>query len=424
MAAPVFDFNRQWSLDYPELGTDPVPTEPCISPAYFELERERVFRKVWLYVGRQEEIPNVGDYFVRDLPACNTSVVIVRGKDGVIHAFHNICSHRGNKLVWEEGGSCRGYFSCKFHGWTYDTQGQLVNVPDEQMFHNFKKSENGLIPVAVDTWEGFIFINVDPKPQQTLHQYLGGVGKHLSGFPYGEMTARYAYKTELKCNWKIALDAFSEGYHVNVVHGRSYPDTFTGKNNPMCHLPEVRFYGPHRSCIVYGNPNHKPSPAAAVAYRFGETVTKRAGSLTQLPLDVNPTRSAEFGFDLDVIFPNLLLHILPGMWFTHQFWPLAVDRTLWEGRAYWPPARTPGERFAQEFNNVVLRTAWLEDTGTMEATHAALSSCVKTHFNLQDQEILIRHSYKVLEEYVGFYKEKRAAQKKRASISAVRSKKR
>ena len=99
----------------------------------------------------------------------------------------------------------------------------------------------------------------------------------------------------------------------------------------------------------------------------------------------------------------LVLHILPGMWFTHQFWPLAVDRTLWEGRAYWPPARTPGERFAQEFNNVVLRNAWLEDTATMEATQEALSSGVKTHFNLQDQEILIRHSYKVLEDYVGFY---------------------
>jgi len=407
MAAPVFDVNKRWSLEYPELGTDPVPTEPCISPEYFALERERVFRRVWLYVGREEEIPQPSDFFVRDLPACHTSIIFVRGKDGGIRGFHNICSHRGNKLAWEESGSCRA-FACKFHGWAYDLQGQLVGVPDEEMFHNFKKSEHGLVPVATETWEGFIFANVNPQPTQSLAEYLGELGKRLSGFPYGEMTARYAYRTELKCNWKIALDAFSEAYHVNIVHGRSYPDTFTGKNNPMCHLPEVRFYGPHRSCIVYGNPQHKPSPAAAIAYHFGETVTKRSASTTQLPPDVNPTGSPEFGFDLDVIFPNLILHILPGMWFTHQFWPLAVDRTLWEGRAYWPPARTPGERFAQEFNNVVLRTAWLEDTGTMEATHTALGSRVKTHFYLQDQEILVRHSYKALEDYVGFYREGRA----------------
>ena len=400
MTTAIFDVNKRWSEEYPELGTDPVPTEPCISSAYFELERERVFRKVWLYVGREEEIPRPGDYMVRNLKACRTSVIFVRGQDGTIRGFHNICSHRGNKLAWEERGSCRK-FSCKFHGWVYDTQGQLVGVPDEAFFHNLDKAANGLVPVATELWQGFLFVHMDPQPAQSLEDYLGELGQRMGSFPYADLTARYAYQTEIRCNWKVALDAFSEGYHVNVIHGRSYPDTFTGKNNPMCHLPEVRFYGPHRSCIVYGNPKHKPSPAAA--YRFGETVTKRSAAQDQLPSEVNPTRSAEFGFDLDVIFPNLILHVLPGMWFTHQFWPLDVDRTLWEGRAYWPPATTPGERFAQEFNNTVLRNAWLEDTGTMEATQEALSSGVKTHFHLQEQEILIRHSYKVLEDYVGFY---------------------
>lgn len=411
MAAPVADLHKRWSLEYPELGTDPVPTEPCISPEYFELERERVFKKVWLYVGRVEEVPNPGDYLMKDLPAANTSIVVTRGKDGAVRAFHNICSHRGNKLVWDGSGSCRGYFSCKFHGWTYNTDGELVNVPDEEMFHNFRKSKHGLVSVAAEVWEGFIFINLDPDRTQSLTEYLGEQGKRLSGFPYDQMTANYFYRTELKCNWKIALDAFSEGYHVNYVHGRSYPDTFTGKDNPMCHLPEVRLDGPHRSCVVYGNPDHKPSPVAALAYRFGESVTKRTAAMDQLPPGVNPTRAREFAFDIAGIFPNLLLHLLPGMWFTHQFWPLAVDRTLWEGKAYWPAARTPGERFAQEFNNVVLRSAWLEDTGTMEATYQALSSGVKKYFILQEQEILVRHSYKVLEDYVGFYKKDPAAKK-------------
>jgi phenylpropionate dioxygenase-like ring-hydroxylating dioxygenase large terminal subunit len=82
-----------------------VPIEPYILPEYFELERERIFRRTWLNVGRVEELPNPGDYLVKDLPVCNTSIVVVRGKDSRIRAFHNVCSHRCNKLVWDGGGS-------------------------------------------------------------------------------------------------------------------------------------------------------------------------------------------------------------------------------------------------------------------------------------------------------------------------------
>lgn len=81
-----------------------------------------------------------------------------------------------------------------------------------------------------------------------MEAYLGELGVRLRGFPYADLTARYAYRTELRCNWKVAPDVFSEGHHVNTIHGRSYPDTFTGKNNPLCHLPEVRLSGPHRAC--------------------------------------------------------------------------------------------------------------------------------------------------------------------------------
>lgn len=92
---------NKWHDRYPELGTGPIPIEPYISREYFEKERERIFRKVWLNIGRVEQIPSSGDYFVKDLAMCNTSILVVRGKDGVIRAFHNMCSHRGNQLVWD-----------------------------------------------------------------------------------------------------------------------------------------------------------------------------------------------------------------------------------------------------------------------------------------------------------------------------------
>ena len=114
-----------WHDAYPELGTEPIPIEPCISAEYFELERERIYKQTWLNVGRIEQLPRPGDYFVKDLPVCNTSVLLTRSRDGSIHAFHNMCSHRGNKIVWDHKGSCQN-LTCKFHGWSYASQRQAA----------------------------------------------------------------------------------------------------------------------------------------------------------------------------------------------------------------------------------------------------------------------------------------------------------
>ena len=115
---------------YPELGTGPVSYDDSISPEFYELEREAIFRRTWLNVGRVEQLPKVGSYFTKELDAAGTSIVVVRGSDDEVRAFHNICRHRGNKLVWsdypreETSGVCR-QFTCKYHGWRYDLDGEL-----------------------------------------------------------------------------------------------------------------------------------------------------------------------------------------------------------------------------------------------------------------------------------------------------------
>ena len=91
-----------WTQHYPELGTGPVSYEDSISPEHYELERKAIFARTWLNVGRVEQIPRTGAYFTRELDAAGTSIVVVRGTDGAVHAFHNICRHRGNKLVWND----------------------------------------------------------------------------------------------------------------------------------------------------------------------------------------------------------------------------------------------------------------------------------------------------------------------------------
>ena len=129
--------DTKWHDRFPGLGTGPVPIEPYISDRYAALEREQIFRKTWLNVGRVEQIPHPGDYFVKEIAVCQTSVIVARGKDGRLHAFHNMCSHRGNKVVWGQHGTAHS-FTCKFHGWTYGLDGQLKFVPDEDNFFGRK----------------------------------------------------------------------------------------------------------------------------------------------------------------------------------------------------------------------------------------------------------------------------------------------
>jgi phenylpropionate dioxygenase-like ring-hydroxylating dioxygenase large terminal subunit len=394
---------QRWAAEYPELGTGPVPIEPCVSPAYFERERERLFRCVWLNVGRADEIPQAGDYFVRELAVGNTSLLVVRGKDGEIRAFHNMCSHRGNKVVWDTRGSCQA-LSCKFHGWTYNLAGQLTVVPDEERFADLKKEENGLTLVATAVWEGFIFINLDPTPQETLSEYLGELGERMQGYPFDKLTAHYSYQAEIKVNWKVALNAFPEGYHLAFIHRRSVSDTFTSNANALCRPLWIKLYPRHHTFSVHGNPQHQPTAVEALSYRYGALISQGAISKDRLPSGVNPSKSPDWSFDINIFFPNFLLAVSAGWYFTYHFWPLAVDRTLFVVRNYYLPPENAGQRFSQEYSIRLFRDALLEDLGNLEQVQSVLASGAKTVFHLQDDELCVRYLHKVVEDHVGFYR--------------------
>src|SRR5690606_15064449 len=128
-----------------------LPLDVYYSRDRFEAER-RAFGKVWLNIAEEGEIPGAGDWIVREVKIRSASIIIVRGKGMTIRAFHNICSHRGMKLVWDDKGK-GGKFSCPYHAWIYDSAGDLVNVPDEACFPHVDKKQSGLTPVRCDSWE-------------------------------------------------------------------------------------------------------------------------------------------------------------------------------------------------------------------------------------------------------------------------------
>ena len=395
--------NRKWTTDVLGLSTDPIPVTGCTSPEYFEREVEHIFKKVWFCIGRHEEIPNPGDYFVREFKALKSSILIIRGNDNKVRAFHNVCSHRCNKVAWDERGHCARIY-CQFHGWTYGLDGHLERVPDEKEFFNFDKKDHGLTPVSVEVWQGFIFINADPNPREALKDYMSHFYEGLEGYPFDELTYCYAWNLDLKCNYKVIKDSFSEIYHVPFIHALSVANSFVSKDRPMPHALQFDVFKNELRCSMYGNPNVVPPPATSIAYKHGTAVVKRnEGESDALPSFMNPTRTDSWAGDLMQVFPSFHFTLFANSYIYLNYLPVAVDRCLWELRLYLRPPKTPSERFSQEYAAIELRDSILEDTKTVEFTQSVLSSGAKTHFNFSDQEVLARANHIMTQKLAGPY---------------------
>jgi nitrite reductase/ring-hydroxylating ferredoxin subunit len=198
---------------------DFVPVESYISREWAALERERLWPKVWQWVCREEEIPNPGDFHTYDI--LNDSIIVVRKEDGAIGAYFNACPHRGRRLT--EGCGRTGRFHCKFHGWKFGLDGQSIEVVDrEDWGDRLDTDEIALVPVKADTWGGWVFINMDPDGE-SLTEFLEPAGSMLAPFELEKMGYKWRKQVKIRCNWKAALGAFNEAYHVQTTHPQLLP---------------------------------------------------------------------------------------------------------------------------------------------------------------------------------------------------------
>lgn len=407
---------------YPELGRGPLPVAPYMSRDYYEREKAHIFKKFWLQVGRVEEIPKIGDFFVKDLAACDASVLVTRDRSGEVRAFHNVCSHRLNRVAYERCGTTRKFF-CKFHGWAYDLDGRLTGVPDEKSFFDLDKSKYGLTPISVDTWNGFIFINIDQNPSMSLKDFMDPMYEGLKAYPFHKFTACFAWTTVVKCNWKVALDAFQETYHVGFVHGRSIADALHKDEEGNLHPIDGICGDYHRRLSIAGNPlsvygNPKAATAndgdrtaqatsatdrraiARAALKAGAGGTKLDFSGDVLPDILNWTKHPHWAFDINVGFPDFYLSCRPNYFQAYNFRPLSENTTMFDARVYYPEMQTAGGRFYQEYMKVVLRDVLLEDLSTLEITQAAMETGAKSAMVLQDYELMVRHQAVVIDRLI------------------------
>src|SRR5277367_422887 len=257
--AATFTPNRFLNRYKELLGTGPVPIEPFISPDYFERERKTIFRNCWLNVGRIEQIPRAGDFFTKELAVCDANIVVLRGRDGQIRAFHNVCQHRGNRLIWEESGNCGSHVSCRYHGWTYDTMGALAQATDAKNFWSLQPAAHHLATIAVDIWKGFIFINLQPTPDEPLREYLGEIADQLDDYPFEQLTTSFVYSVRERANWKIAATSQEEGYHVPYIHQQSHGRAIYSDNRGNYRSIDIELFGRHHRILTAPNLNFQPS---------------------------------------------------------------------------------------------------------------------------------------------------------------------
>src|SRR5579862_2505453 len=319
---------KRWFAKYPNLGAPGIPVEPFISDEYFALEKRKLWPKVWLMVGRVEQLEKPGDYFIKEIPPVNASLIVVRGRDRLVRAFHNVCRHRGARICWEASGT-RGStaaFKCPYHGFTYDLEGKLRFVPDEENFYDLDKEANGLVQVHTDIWEGFIFVCFAPKPPESLRDYLGAIGDGISGYPFAEQAHQYSYRAVINCNWKLLISSFLEGYHVRALHTAGLK-RFVSKENPYSHLDSLKLLGKHRLIGLFVNPEVSPTKVGEIA------VARYKRSLQAAGEGQTATANAPSGlhrFVIRNIFPNFQLNLVMGGWYAYQFWPVAADKVVWE----------------------------------------------------------------------------------------------
>jgi phenylpropionate dioxygenase-like ring-hydroxylating dioxygenase large terminal subunit len=235
-----------------ETGTVPkVSYDRYVSPDWLKLEKERLFPRVWQVACREEEIPNPGDYVAYDV--ADRAIVVIRTQNGEIKAHHNVCRHRGRKLV--SGCGRIKQFHCNYHGWNYDLDGRNTYVQDPEDWGPALACEDlSLKSVRVDTWGGFVWVDLR-EDGESLAEYLETIPQLLGPFEYEKMRYRWYVTLHLPCNWKVAVEAFMEAYHVAATHPQILPLIGDDRTTSAVQGKHAHVHYPHQ-----GTPIGMPSP--------------------------------------------------------------------------------------------------------------------------------------------------------------------
>lgn len=275
-----------------------LPSYFYTSPEIFEIEKERLFYKDWLCVGREEEIANPGDYFT--LRICDEPVVVCRNKEGAVAAFSNTCAHRGVEVA--EGRGNRSVFVCPYHAWSYDLDGKLIGAAHMGNAEGFDVAKCRLPQLGVGRWGGWIFVSLadDPIP---FDKFIARFDQEFSFLRVGDCRLAARITFDLDCNWKFVVENLFDVYHARVVHAKSF--------------------GKYRDSVDYF-PTARGQESTIGYYNSASLVPGGKSLFGNMPwlADKPPTFAC-----LGHLPPNLQLFARCDNVVTDVIWPVAPDKT-------------------------------------------------------------------------------------------------
>lgn len=449
----ITDVNRalhtnaeRWRIQYPD-GTyfaddrpltgaqARIPTDRYTDAGFLRLEIEKVWKRVWQMACRDEDLPNAGDYVTYTL--ADQEYLVVRQADGTVRAFNNACRHRGNMV--KRGCGSATELRCQYHHWCWDLDGSLKEIPDRHLYIDVDDREYGLGAIACDTWAGFVFVNPDAECEPLL-EFLGDVATQLGPYHLERMRADLNVTTTISCNWKVAVEAFLEVYHVQGIHPQLLPmldDVNTA----------YEIIGAHSRMIVpFGVPSMRlehVQPSEVYEAFVGESGTTAIASTRPAALDdlfddhgellgagnvrehlIARTREAgeAKGHDYSGLTPDQMIDdwhylIFPGMVFnTHAGGFLLFrirpdwsdpDRSTFDLYHFTWPAADVGDTFVPAPNIVVpergmsFGTVLDQDFENLPGVQRGLHSDGLDHLTISAQEIRVAHVHEAIDAFIG-----------------------
>lgn len=291
-----------------------LPAWTYFSDELLELEIEYLFRRHWQIVAHVNDLPEPGDFVCFD--SVGERALVVRGRDGIVRAFHNLCRHRGSRVVAQDQGNIRNVIVCPFHGWTYDLQGKLRGVAQPKTLPALDADDWGLKPLEMEIWHGIVFVRFKPGPQPSIAEVMARHEAEIAPYGIADLAATGPIEpgSESPVNWKSVRDVDNEGYHVAMAH-------------PGLHELYGRYYydeafsdGTARSFA-----NFNPGPGKLWSVRAYKSILPDADWLPE---------SHRRAWLYIGIFPNQVIGLYPDSVMFYQEVPISVDRCLLRG-AIW-----------------------------------------------------------------------------------------
>lgn len=352
------------------------------SPALLDLEKEELFKTHWQIACHVSDIPEAGSYHTFDL--CNERALILRDNQGEIKAYHNICRHRGSRLVADEKGQCRNALVCPFHGWVYNLDGTLRGAARPDTFPPLDKHEFGLRSIDCEVWHGFVFLRFKDGPQPSVKEIMAPVEEEAAAYKMADhVPIDGIWEGESPVNWKSIRDVDNEGYHVAMAH------------------PALQ--------DLYGS-NYFDEPYVNGLSRSFATFNASGGSRWAVKNYMKMSKPKEFlpehlhqAWIYYGIFPNSVIAMTPETVLFYQEFPISTDRSKLRMATYRHKTEDRQERAARYLASRIDRETVEEDIQLTIWSNESMSSKSFEGFYLSDLEYGVRSHHDHLRQILPIY---------------------